>query len=56
VRPLFTYATETWTTTKNNERRLSIFKRNRIYGPIHKGGQCQKRYSRELGELYNEKV
>jgi hypothetical protein len=23
VRPVFTYATETWTTTKNDERRLS---------------------------------
>jgi hypothetical protein len=57
VRPLFTYVTETWTTTKNNERRPSIFERkilHRIYGPIHKGGQSHKRYDRELGELYNE--
>jgi len=57
VRPLFTYATETWTTTKNNERRLSIFEKkilHRIYDPIRKGGQCRTRYNREFGELYNE--
>jgi hypothetical protein len=42
VRPLLTYTLETWTTTKNDERRLSIFIRkilHRIYGPIYKGGQ-----------------
>jgi hypothetical protein len=42
---------------KNYERRLSIFKRKilcRIYGPICEGGQWQKRYGRELEELYNE--
>ena len=57
VRPIFTYATETWTTTKNDERRLSIFERkvlNRIYGPIGERGQWQKRCNRELEELYNE--
>jgi hypothetical protein len=57
VRPVFTYATETWTTTKNDERRLSIFKRKilrRIYGPISKRIQWPKRYNRKLEELYNE--
>jgi len=42
VRPLLTYASETWTATKNDERRLSIFIRkilHRIYGPIYEGGQ-----------------
>jgi len=37
VRPIVTYATETWTVTKDNERRLRIFIRKilcRIYGPI----------------------
>ena len=57
VRPIFTYTTETWTMTKNDERRLSIFERkvlHRIYGPICERGQWQKRYNRELEELYNE--
>ena len=56
VRPILIYAVET-RTTKNYERRLSIFKRKilcRIYGPICKGGQWQKRYYRELEELHNE--
>jgi hypothetical protein len=57
VRPVLTYAAETWTTTKNDERRLSIFDRKilcRIYGPIFKRGQWRKRYSTELEELCNE--
>jgi hypothetical protein len=57
VWPLLTYTAETWTTTKNNERQLSIFERKilrRIYGLLCKGGQWQKRYNRELEELYNE--
>jgi len=57
VRLKFIYATETWTTTKNDERRLSIFERkvlHRIFGPICERGQWQKRYNRELEELDNE--
>ena len=41
VRPILIYTTETWTTTKNDERRLSIFKRrilHRIHGPICERG------------------
>ena len=54
---MLTYAAETWITTKNDERGLSMLKRKvlrRIYGPICEGGQWQKRYNRELEELYNE--
>jgi len=57
VRPVFTYVTETWTTTKNDERRLSIFKRKilpRIFDPICKRGQWPKRYNGKLEELYSE--
>jgi len=42
VRPILTYTSETWTMTKNYERRLSIFVRkilHRIYGPVCEGGQ-----------------
>jgi len=56
VRPLLTHNLETWTMTKNDER-LSIFKRKifrRICAPICKRGQWQKRYNKELEELYNE--
>ena len=54
---VFTYTTETWTTTKKDERRQSISKRKIIcimYGPTCKRGQWWKRYSSELEELYNE--
>jgi len=53
---IFTCATETWTKTKKDERRLSIFKRKIlciIYGPTCKRGQWRKRYHSELEELYN---
>jgi hypothetical protein len=42
VRPILTYAAGTWTTTKNDERRPSVFERkilHRIYGPICEAGQ-----------------
>jgi len=42
VRPILTYAAETWTATKSYKQRLSIFKRKilcRIYGPICERGQ-----------------
>jgi hypothetical protein len=44
VRPILTYAAETWTMTKNDERRQSLFERKvlpRICGPICKEGQWQ---------------
>jgi len=56
VRPVLTDTAESWTVTKNDERRLSIFDRKilcRIYGLICEGGQWQKRYNRELEELYD---
>jgi hypothetical protein len=57
VRPVLTYASETWIMTRNGERRLSIFKRkilHRIYSPISERGQWQKRHNRELDDLYDE--
>jgi len=55
ARPVLRYAAETWATTKNDERRLSIFETKilrRIFGPICEGGQWQKRYNRELEESF----
>jgi hypothetical protein len=57
VRPIPTYTRETWTMTKNDEKRLIIFKRKilrRIFGPICKGRQWRKRYNRDWEELNNE--
>ena len=57
VRPLLTYAAETWTVTINEEGRLTILERkllHRIYGPICKRERWQKRYNREIKELYIE--
>jgi len=57
VRPILTYTAGTWTMTKNDERRPSIFKRkifHRIYGPICEGGQWRKRENRESEEFYNK--
>jgi hypothetical protein len=45
MRPVITYAAETWPTTKKDERKLSIIERKilrRIYGPISEGGQWRK--------------
>jgi hypothetical protein len=55
VRPVLTYTAETWTTTKNDERRQSILKRKilcRILGLICEGGQWRKRYNREMEESF----
>jgi hypothetical protein len=57
VRPVLTYASETWTMTRNDERRLSIFERKilrRINGPICERGQWRKTHNRESDDLYDE--
>jgi len=57
VRPLLTYAAETWATTVNEEGRLSILERkilHRMYGPICERQRWQKRYNRERKELFSE--
>jgi hypothetical protein len=57
VRPLLTYAAETWTMTKIDERRLNIFEKKilcRIYGPRCEKGQWPKRYNTELEDFYSE--
>jgi hypothetical protein len=57
VRPVLTYASETWTVTRNDEKRLSIFERKilcRIYCPVCERGQWLRRHDRELDDPYNE--
>jgi hypothetical protein len=56
VSPLLTYAAESWTVTKTDERRLSVFERKilrRIYGALRKKGQWGKRHNKESENLYN---
>jgi hypothetical protein len=57
VRPLLTYASETWTLTKNNERRLGLFERKVlrcIFGAKQENGTWRKRYNHELYEIFND--
>jgi hypothetical protein len=57
IRPVLTYASETWTLSKTNERRLSVFERKMlrcIFGAKQEDGTWQKRYSYELCEMLNE--
>ena len=52
-----TYVSETWTLSKTNERRLSLFERKvfrRIFGAKQKNGTWRKRYNYELYEAFNE--
>jgi hypothetical protein len=51
IRPLLTYASETWTLSEINERRLSLFERKLlrcIFGAKQENGTWRKRYNYEL--------
>jgi hypothetical protein len=57
VRPVLTYASETWTLSKTDERLLSVFERKIlrcIFGAEQENGLWRKRYNHELYELFNE--
>jgi hypothetical protein len=59
IRPILTYAFETWTLSKTNERRLSLFERKVlrcIFGAKQENGTWPKRYNCELlvYEIFNE--
>jgi hypothetical protein len=57
IRPVLTYASETWTVPKINERRLSLFERKvlrYIFGAKQENGTWRKRYSYESYETFNE--
>jgi hypothetical protein len=51
IRPVVTYASETWVLTKENERGLNTWERKvtrKIYVPINEGGQWRVRTNAEL--------
>ena len=57
VRPVLTYASETWTLSKTNEQRLSLFERKVlqcIFGVKQENRTWRKRYDCELYEIFNE--
>jgi hypothetical protein len=57
IRPVLTYASATWTLSKTNERRLSLFERKAlrcIFGAKQENGAWRKRYNCELHETLNE--
>jgi hypothetical protein len=57
IRPVLTYASETWTLSKMNERRLSLFERKVlrcIFGVKQENGTWRKRYNYELYETFKE--
>ena len=57
IRPVLTYASETWTLCKTNKRRLSLFEGKVlrcVFGAKQKNGTWRKRYNYELYEIFNE--
>ena len=57
IRPVFTYASNTWALSKINEGRLSLFERKvlrRIFGAKHENETWWKRYNCELYETFKE--
>jgi len=57
IGPLLTYAYETWTVSKANVRRLSLFERRVlrcIFGAKKENEIWRKRYDYELYEIFND--
>ncbi|PSN43995.1 hypothetical protein C0J52_16482 [Blattella germanica] len=57
IRPIVTYASETWTLLKNDVRRLAVWERKilrRIYGPIIENGKWRIRTNEEVLEQYGQ--
>jgi hypothetical protein len=54
---VLTYASETWTLSKTNERQLGLFERRVlrcIFGAKQENGTWRKRYNHELYELFKD--
>jgi hypothetical protein len=57
IRLVLTYASETWTLSKINERQLGLFERRVlqcIFGAKQENGTWQKRYNYELYEMFSD--
>jgi hypothetical protein len=57
VRPVLSYASETWPLSRLDERLLSIFERRilrYIFGPGEENGTWRRRYNHEWYKLFNE--
>ena len=57
IRPVLTYASETWTLNKQDINRLNIFERKilrGIFGPVKVNNEWRIRYNHELYQLYKE--
>lgn len=57
VRPVVTYASESWTLNTTITNNLKLFERKvlrRIYGPVMENGVWRIRTNREIADLYNE--
>ncbi|KAF0721180.1 putative transposon-derived protein F52C9.6 [Aphis craccivora] len=59
LRPVVTYGCETWSTTKDDNRKLAIWERRilrNIYGPVYNDnlGIYEKRHNEELYDLYGK--
>lgn len=57
IKPVVTYASETWCMLKSDERRIATWERKilrRIYGPKVENDEWKMRTNREIYELYGE--
>jgi len=57
IRPVFTYASETWTLSETIERRLSLFERKVlrcVLGAKQEKEIWRKIYNYELHEIFND--
>jgi hypothetical protein len=57
IKPVLTYASETWTLSKANEWRVSLFERKVlrcIFGVRQDNEIWRKRYNYELYEIFND--
>jgi hypothetical protein len=56
VRPVLSYASESWPLSRLDERLLSISERRilrYIFGPVEDDGTWRRRYNHELYKLFN---
>ncbi|KAL4089380.1 hypothetical protein QTP88_024426 [Uroleucon formosanum] len=57
LRPVLTFACETWSTTKGDEEKMAYFERRvlrRIYGPILENEVYRRRTNKEVQQIYQK--